>query len=175
VTHGTATLKETAFFLRLALKTSVPVAMVGAMQPPTLIASGARLNLLNAVRIAASPAAHEMGVPVAMDSTIHSARNVTKAANWQVEFYRRPVRRHTASSELELSPYKAGSMPVVEIVTCYAGVDGASVDAAIARPVDGIVLNGPPPGVAALGHRDAVRTAMERGIAVAQASRALAR
>ena len=193
VTHGTATLEETAFFLHLVLKTSVPVVLVGAMRPTTSIASDAHLNLLNAVRVAATPEAHGMGVLVVMDGTIHSARDVTKGSNWRVgtfesplwgplgmvwpngrvELHRRPAKKHTASSELELTSRGIGRIPIVDIVTCYAGADRASVDAAIARSVDGIVLNGLPPGVAALGQQEAVRAAVGRGIAVVQASRAL--
>ena len=62
VTHGTATLEETAYFLHLAVKTDKPVVITGAMRPPTALGTDADLNLLDAVRIAASPHAGGMGV-----------------------------------------------------------------------------------------------------------------
>jgi L-asparaginase len=52
ITHGTATLEETAYFLNLTLKVDVPVAVVGAQRPATGLSSDAAMNLLNAVRVA---------------------------------------------------------------------------------------------------------------------------
>ena len=46
VTHGTATLEETAYFLHLTVKSTKPVVVTGAMRPPTSIGTDADLNLL---------------------------------------------------------------------------------------------------------------------------------
>ena len=53
ITHGTATLEETAYFLHLALKIDAAVVVVGAQRPASGLSSDAGLNLLNAVRVAA--------------------------------------------------------------------------------------------------------------------------
>ena len=115
VTHGTATLEETAFFLHLAVKTDKPVVVTGAMRPPTSIGTDADANLMDAVRIAASPHAGGMGVLTVLNNEIHSARDVSKSntlrvetfrpnelgflgysdSDGQVVFYRAPVRKHT--------------------------------------------------------------------------------
>lgn len=46
VTHGTATLEETAYFLNLTLKTVLPVVLVGAQRPKNALGSDAGPNLL---------------------------------------------------------------------------------------------------------------------------------
>ena len=53
VTHGTATLEETAYFLHLTIKSERPVVVTGAMRPPTALGTDADLNLLDAIRLAA--------------------------------------------------------------------------------------------------------------------------
>ena len=45
VTHGTATLEETAYFLHLTVKSRKPVVVTGAMRPPTALGTDADLNL----------------------------------------------------------------------------------------------------------------------------------
>ena len=48
ITHGTATLEETAYFLNLTSKVAVPVVVVGAQRPFTGLSSDARMNLVGA-------------------------------------------------------------------------------------------------------------------------------
>jgi len=55
VTHGTATLEETAYFLNLTVKSDKPVVIVGAMRPFTAVSRDGPMNLYNAVRVAADP------------------------------------------------------------------------------------------------------------------------
>ena len=77
VTHGTATLEETAYFLHLTVKSSKPVVVTGAMRPPTALGTDADVNLLDAVRIAACPDAGGKGVLTVLNNEIHSARDVS--------------------------------------------------------------------------------------------------
>src|SRR6266545_2084941 len=51
VTHGTARLEETAFFLYLTIKSDRPVVVVGAQRPPTGISPDGPINLLSAIRV----------------------------------------------------------------------------------------------------------------------------
>src|SRR6201996_8029767 len=53
--HGTATLEETAYFLHLTLKVDIPVVLVGSQRPSSALSSDAGMNLVDAVRTAASP------------------------------------------------------------------------------------------------------------------------
>ncbi len=54
VTHGTASLEETAYFLNLTLHVDVPVVVVGSQRPASALSTDAGMNLVNAVRTAAA-------------------------------------------------------------------------------------------------------------------------
>jgi L-asparaginase len=176
VTHGTARLDETAFFLHLALKSDRPVVLVGAQRPPTGISPDGALNLLAAIRVAASPKARGQGTLIVMDEKILSARDAEKlyarsggfdavemgtlgiVASHGVEFFYTPARRHTHRSEFEVASLV--ELPPVDIHYSYAGSSGG----AAADGVKGIV-------VATTGFTPAERTYYEnlqrRGIVIA--------
>ena len=144
--HGTATLEETAYFLNLTVKVSVPVVVVGAQRPSSALSSDAGMNLVNAIRVAASPEARGMGVLVVLNDEIHAAREVTKTSTLRLQtfrtpdfgvlghadgdavaFYRRPIRRHAPDTEFDIAELEA--MPRVDISYSYAGGDGVAVRA----------------------------------------------
>ncbi len=75
VTHGTDTMEETAYFLNLVVQTAKPVVVVGAMRPSTALSADGPLNLLNAVKVAASPKATGKGVLMVLDDRIGAARH----------------------------------------------------------------------------------------------------
>jgi L-asparaginase len=141
--HGTATLEETAYFLNLTLKVSVPVVLVGSQRPSSALSSDAGLNLVNAIRVAASPEARGMGVLVVLNDEIQAAREVTKTATQRlhtfraadfgvlghadgdaVAFYRRPLWRCCPDTEFDIRSLDA--LPRVDIAYAYAGADGAA-------------------------------------------------
>ena len=53
--HGTATLEETAYALSLTLTVDLPVVLVGSQRPMSALSTDAKLNLVAAVRTAATP------------------------------------------------------------------------------------------------------------------------
>jgi L-asparaginase len=140
VTHGTDRLEETAFFLHLSIRSEKPVVIVGAQRPATGISADGPLNLLSAVRVAADPKAVDKGVLVVMDERILSARNATKmyprsggfdkiemgmlgvVTTESVDFFYSPVRRHTSTSEFDVTELAA--LPRVGISYSYAGSNG---------------------------------------------------
>ncbi|HLX30407.1 MAG TPA: asparaginase [Casimicrobiaceae bacterium] len=190
VTHGTSTLEESAYFLHLASKARVPIVVVGSQRPPNALGSDAGINLVNALRVAASPAARDLGVLVVMDDEIHCARDVTKTSNFaldafrspgigplgrvdpdgRVVFDRRPLRRHAPYTEFAVAAAEA--LPSVEIVACYAGASAIAVDAFVAAGVRGIVFAGTPPGRPSPAQRAALAEAVRQGVLVVQCSRA---
>ncbi len=190
VTHGTSSLEETAYFLHLSLKVRVPVVLVGAQRPPQGASSDAGLNLLNALRVALAPAAQDSGVLVVMNDEVHSAREVSKSANYslhafrapdlgmlgsvdadgQVAMYRRPLRRHAPFTEFAVDGL--GVLPVVEIVYSYAGASGRTVTALVEGGCRGIVFAGMPPGRAAPAQDIELARAASHGVLVVQCSRA---
>jgi L-asparaginase len=190
ITHGTATLEETAYFLNLTLKTDAPVVVVGAQRPATGLSSDAAMNLLNAVRVAGSPAARGLGVLVLLNDEIQAAREVTKASTLRVEtfrspdlgmlgyadpdgriaIYRKPARRHAPDTEFDVRGHSP--LPRVDIVASYAGADGAAIEAFVAAGARGIVSASLPPGVTTPAESDALLQARRRGVLIVLSSRA---
>jgi L-asparaginase len=160
ITHGTATLEETAYFLHLTVKSTMPVVVTGAMRPPTAISTDADLNLLDAIRIAAAPHAAGKGVLTVLNNEIQCARDVTKANTLRVEtfkpnelgflgyadsdgkvvFYRTPLRKHTTATPFDVAQRTA--LPRVDIVYSYAGADGLLVNAVRQHRSQGLVVAG---------------------------------
>ena len=174
VTHGTSTLEETAYFLHLTVRHERPVVLVGAQRPSTAISADGPLNLLNAVRTAAAPAARGKGVLVVMNEEINGARDVTKSNTYRVEtfrsgelgflgyvdddkvsFYKASTRRHTAGSEFDLAA--VAELPRVEIVYSYAGAATTLLDALVRDGVDGIVFAAPGAGSMSAKEYEAVK------------------
>jgi len=175
--HGTATLEETAYFLNLTLKTPVPVVLVGAQRPSSALSSDAGMNLVNAIRVAASPDARGMGVLVVLNDEIHAAREVTKTATLRLQTFRTPdfgvlatgIRR-APDTEFDISGMD--SLPRVDISYSYAGADGTAVRAFAAAGARGIVSAGFAPGFSAPAEAEALRDAVGQGIVVVQSTRA---
>ncbi|MFG3300833.1 asparaginase [Micromonospora chersina] len=78
VTQGTDTLEETAFLADLVWPHPEPLVFTGAMRNPTLAGPDGPANLLAAARVAAAPAARDLGVLVAFNDEVHAARFVRK-------------------------------------------------------------------------------------------------
>ena len=192
VTHGTATLEETAYFLHLTVKSTKPVVVTGAMRPPTSISTDADLNLLDAVRVAASPQAAGLGVLTILNNEIQCARDVTKANTFRVEtfkpnelgflgysdsdgqvvLYRAPLRKHTVSTPFQVE--SATVLPRVDIVYSYAGSDGMLIDAVAGHGSPGLVVAGFGGGTFPPQVIESAARAVERGIVVVLASRSSA-
>jgi L-asparaginase len=190
VTHGTATLEETAFFLNLTLAVSQPVVLVGAQRPASALGTDAGMNLVNALRVAGSAVARGKGVLVLLNDEINAARDVVKTSTYRVQtfrsfdfgalghvdgdgvhFYRVPLGAHMPDG-----PFAADDLneplPRVDIVYSYAGADGALVEAAVAAGARGLVSAGFAPGSPTPEQRIAFERAAKAGVVVVQCSRA---
>jgi len=88
ITHGTDTLEETAYFLHLTLGAPVPIVLTGAMRSSNEVGSDGEFNLITALRVAVSEAAHGKGVLVVFNGEIHSAFNVTKTHTSSVDTFK---------------------------------------------------------------------------------------
>ena len=192
VTHGTATLEETSYFLHLTVKSTKPVVLTGAMRPPSALSSDADINLLDAVRVSACADASGKGVLTVLNNEVQSAREVTKANTFRVEtfrpnelgflgyvdsdgevvFYRSPTRKHTTATPFDVAGVEA--LPRVDIVYAYAGADGLLVDAVRRNRSDGLVLAGFGSGTYPPAVLEAGAQAVSDGIPVVMASRATA-
>ena len=180
ITHGTSTLEETAYFLNLTVKHDRPVVLVGAQRPASALSADGPLNLVNAVRTAASPDSRGRGVLVMLNDEINAAREVTKSNTYRVEtfrsgelgflgyvdpdkvaYYRRPEKRHTVDSEFDLKAI--GALPMVDILYVYAQTNNVIlIDALILAGVRGIVFAGTGAGGMSDAEKEAVRNIVSR-------------
>ncbi len=193
ITHGTATLEETAFFLNLTLAVAQPVVLVGAQRPASALGTDAGMNLVNALRVAGSPAARGKGVLVLLNDEVNTARDVVKTSTYRlqtfrsldfgalghvdgdgVHFYRAPLGVHMPDTPFAALDLKE-PLPRVDIVYSYAGADGALVDAAVAAGARGLVSAGFAPGSPTPDQRAAFERAAKAGVVVVQCSRASGR
>ncbi|MBI3329638.1 MAG: asparaginase [Nitrospinae bacterium] len=188
ITHGTATLEETAYFLNLVVKHDRPVVITGAMRPPTALGTDADINLLDAVRVAASPQARGKGVLVVLNNEIQAAREVTKTntyrletfhttdlgllgyadADQQVVFYRAPTRPHTYQTEFDVEGLT--ELPRVDIAYAYAGADDLMIRSLLEAGVPGIVAAGLGSGGSPPAFMQGLREARARGVVVVVSS-----
>nr|WP_282571803.1 asparaginase [Roseomonas acroporae] len=187
--HGTATLEETAYFLSLTLRTDIPVVVVGAQRPISALSTDVGMNLVGAVRVAASPEARGLGALVLLNDEIHAARDVTKTSTLRLQtfrtpdfgalghadgdrvaFYRRPVRRAAPDTEFDVAALDA--IPRVDIAYSYAGSDGTAIRAFVAAGARGIVQAGFAPGMNTPGDHAALREAVAAGVTVVESTRA---
>ena len=189
ITHGTNTLEETAWLLHLVIASDRPVVLTGAMRPASALSADGPLNLVNAVKVAASPEGRKLGTLVLLDDTIHGARDVTKSDTLRVSAFRDgasgPLGWVDGDGTIVLSHLPArgwsleGSfgnadlraLPRVDIVTSHQGADGALVDAAVTAGARGIVSAGTGAGYPTPGEVEALERASADGVVVCQSSR----
>lgn len=152
VSHGTDTLEESAYFLDLTVASDKPIVLIGAQRNASEKDFDGPRNLFNATRICVTPEAIGKGAMIAMNNQINAAREVVKTHTSDVEtfksgdygfigsadhdriiFYRTPIRRQHI-------PLLQDKLPAVEIISMYAGADGAMISAAVAAGAKGIVV-----------------------------------
>ncbi len=189
ITHGTNTLEETAWLLHMTVAGDAPIVITGAMRPASAMSGDGQLNLVNAVRVAASSEARGLGAVVVLDDTIHGARDVTKSntlrtnafsdgaagplgwtdSDGRIVIAHQPGRGAALRGRFAASDLR--SLPRVDIVVSYQGADGALVDAAVAAGARGIVSAGTGSGAPTPGEVEALDRASEQGVTICQASR----
>jgi L-asparaginase len=188
VTHGTATLEETVYFLNLAVKSSKPVVVTGAMRPMTAMSNDADVNLFDAVRIAGCEHAANRGALAVLNNQIHAAREVMKSntsrldtfktpdlgylgyadSDGTIVFYRSATRRHTAQTEFDVDAVEV--LPRVDIANAYAGADGTAIRAYAQAGCAGLVAAGLGSGSSPRAFLDALTELARSGVPVIVAS-----
>lgn len=151
ITHGTDTIEETAYLLDRSLPPEVPVVVTGAMRNLSELSWDGPANLMNALRVAASPDARGRGAMVVMDEEIIQGAEVVKthteqfgtfqSPNWgplgivdkgEVLFYRESRRK----------PMLAPAAPTypVDLIKIVAGADSRLLIASHETGAHGVVL-----------------------------------
>jgi L-asparaginase len=189
VTSGTDTLEELAYFLNLAVRSEKPVVVVGSMRNPSTLGYEGAANLLEGFRVAASHEARGKGVLVVLNDEINAAREVTKTDalrlntfqsrgygvlgvvdSDRVVFYRTLLKRHTATSEFDVSSLT--SLPRVDVILVYQGADGDLIKAAVDAGAQGIVIAGAGAGATSGTQQAAISYALRKGVVVVTTTRA---
>jgi L-asparaginase len=191
ITHGTDTLEETAYFLDLTVAGTKPVVLVGAQRMASDPAPDGPANLLDAVRVAASPESQGKGVLVVIAGQIHAAADVTKTSTVELQGFASPhtgelgtvvgpqirfTRSPQSRAHIDLPP--GTSLPRVEIVYHYAGADGWLLRNLLEpgfRPgaphLDGLIIAATGLGHVSAGMYDQIAEARKDGIPVVIATR----
>jgi len=188
VTSGTDTLEETAFFLHLTVHDVRPVVVVGSMRNPSTIGYEGAANLMDAVRVAATPSARDKGALVVLNDEISSARDVTKtdalrlqtfrsgdygqlgiADNDRVVFFREITQRHTSRSEFDVTGVK--ELPRVDVILTYQGAPGDLIKAAVDSGAKGVVLATAGAGATSGTQVEGLEYAAQKGVFIVTSTR----
>jgi L-asparaginase len=90
VTHGTDTLEETAYLVARSLPCEKPVVFTGAMRTVSDLGWDGPANLLEAVRVAASPETRGFGAMVVISGQIFAALDATKTNTHLLDAFESP-------------------------------------------------------------------------------------
>jgi L-asparaginase len=189
VTSGTDTLEELAYFLHLTVRDERPCVVVGAMRNPSTLGYEGAANLEEAFIVAADPASRGMGGLVVLNNEINSGREVTKTdakllntfsshdygvlgtVYDRAEYFRKPVKRHTAASEFDVA--KITALPRVDVILTYQGAPGDLIKAAVDNGAKGIVIAGAGAGATSGTQGDGITYAVGKGAFVVTTTRAI--
>jgi L-asparaginase len=152
ITHGTDTLEETAYLVARSIPAGKPIVFTGAMRSASDLGWDGPQNLLDAVRVAASPEAAGVGTMVVMGSRIFAGLEDTKSHTHQLDAFEAPglgpigvvdeervIFRRTLRG---IAPILAPEQPAspVDIVATWAGCDARLLDASLETGARGVVL-----------------------------------
>lgn len=188
VTSGTDTLEETAFFLHLTVRDPRPVVVVGAMRNASTVGYEGPANLLEGIRVAATPDARDKGVLVVLNDEINSARDVTKTDAHRLQtfqsrtqgllgvvdsdrvvFFRQILHRHTAKTEFDVDLIK--ELPRVDVIMVYQSAPGDLIKAAVDAGARGIVMATAGAGATSGTQNDGLNYAAQKGAFIVTSTR----
>lgn len=177
VTHGTDTLEETSYFLRLTIGDVRPLILTGSQRTPNELGTDSFTNIRHAILAAASPACRGMGALVLFNEGLYAARYVKKMHAFNPHAFtafgfgylgyvdrddvcimQRPIDEDVF--------HPLDTPPRVDIVKMALGSDGAFIDCAVDNGARGIILEGLGRGHVTPECAPAVSRAVERGVHV---------
>ncbi|MCH7978349.1 MAG: asparaginase [Acidobacteria bacterium] len=187
VTIGSNGVEEIAYFLSLTVKSDKPVIVTAANRLYTSLSSDSPLNLLNAIRVAASPNARGHEAMAVLNGKINAARGVVKVDTFmdnyqsrdlgilgyvdgEVTFYRSSLRKHKSQSEFDVLQLE--NLPKVYVLYSYMDADGVLIRAAVQEgKAAGIVMASFPTSSDAPEQTKALEEAARAGVTVVRTNR----
>ncbi len=183
VTHGTATIEETIYFVDLVVEATKPIVFTGAQRFPGTAGYDGHRNLRDAITVAATPGIASAGAVLVFDGEIHAAREVaevhpTATGGFQsldagpigrVDLDRVVVTRMPIHDQTVYQP--RSPLARVDLITCYAGMSGDTVRAVGGLGAGGMVVAGMTSGAVPPALVPALEDLMHSGTVVALSTR----
>ncbi len=151
VTHGTDSLEESAYLVARSVRPGKAIVFTGAMRTASDLGWDGPPNLLDAVRVAASPQARRYGPLVALSGRIFAGFDVTKSHSHLLDAFDSPgvgpvgvlddgqvIFRRALPESMHLLESSAPAEPV-DIIYAWAGADSRLLDASRAT-AHGVVV-----------------------------------